>query len=476
MAKRPVIILHGYSDKPESAGEWLRLLRARDYDATEIMVGGYVSLSNEVTIKDVAEAFDRALRARKGLGGDEEFDVIVHSTGMLVIRAWLTSYGLQGKVGEKRQARLKHLIGLAPATFGSPMAHKGRSWIGALVKGSKEVGHPDFLEAGDQILSALELGSKYTWDLAHLDFLKDIYGPDQTSPYPFVLIGTEGYKGLRKLAQEAGTDGTVRWAGCGFNTRKIVLDLSVDASMPIADADRAEPVEWSNENVPLAFVQGYDHGSIFTSPETTSKAGPLVAAVTDALSVESAETYRQWGNRYAGWSDQLLPPGVTAPYQQFVTHVVDERGDSVSDYFIELCTDRDGEICAVEEFEEDVHSWRENQSYRCFHVNLGPLAGLTTLYLHLSARSGTRLVGYYGVDSERMKPNNVGNVELSDGVWDARIQIPAILRTRDGRSFKLFYPFTTTLLEIRLNREPSFGVRGRVFWFESDPVKPKSDQ
>ncbi len=73
----------------------------------------------------------------------------VHSTGTLVVRAWLTAYS-------QCQARLKHLIGLAPATFGSPLVHKGRSWLGALVRSNRET-CPDFLKAGDLILGCLAL-------------------------------------------------------------------------------------------------------------------------------------------------------------------------------------------------------------------------------------------------------------------------------------------------------------------------------
>ena len=51
-------------------------------------------------------------------------------------------------------------------------------------------------------------------------------------------------------------------------------------------------------------------------------------------------------------------------------------------------------------------------------------------------------------------------------VWTATIRIPATLKTGDGREVRIFYPFTSTLLEIRLNREPSFGKKGNVFWFE----------
>jgi hypothetical protein len=45
---------------------------------------------------------------------------------MLVLRSWLTMY-------RKRLDRVKGLIGLAPATFGSPVARMGRSWLGAIV-------------------------------------------------------------------------------------------------------------------------------------------------------------------------------------------------------------------------------------------------------------------------------------------------------------------------------------------------------
>lgn len=58
----------------------------------ETCIGNYVSLSTEVRIKDIAEGFDRALRREAGLAPSQPFDAIVHSTGMLVVRAWLSTY------------------------------------------------------------------------------------------------------------------------------------------------------------------------------------------------------------------------------------------------------------------------------------------------------------------------------------------------------------------------------------------------
>jgi hypothetical protein len=94
-----------------------------------------VTLNNEVTIKDLGEAFDLALhmtKFAKEIPGDGwTFDAVVHSTGMLVLRQWLTSDPFQPGDVRSRIRRLKHLVGLAPATFGSPQAKKGRSWLGA---------------------------------------------------------------------------------------------------------------------------------------------------------------------------------------------------------------------------------------------------------------------------------------------------------------------------------------------------------
>jgi triacylglycerol esterase/lipase EstA (alpha/beta hydrolase family) len=166
---RPLVLIHGYSATGLDFEPLSKIFQGDGVPAIDVNIGNYVSLNNEITIKDIAEGLDRAFRNKAGLNEGQEFDAIVHSTGMLVIRSWLTNYG--AAVGSNnRLARLKHLIGLAPATWGSPQAHKGRTWLGALVKGNREPG-PDFLNAGDEVLDGLELGSRFTWDLAHLDLL-----------------------------------------------------------------------------------------------------------------------------------------------------------------------------------------------------------------------------------------------------------------------------------------------------------------
>ena len=135
-AQGRVLLIHGYSANWQAFLPWKAALSAAGIATETISVGNYVTLNNEVTIKDLGEAFDRALRMTKFASAIPSdgwtFDAVVHSTGMLVLRQWLTSDPYPLSDVRSRIRRLKHLVGLAPATFGSPQAEKGRSWLGAL--------------------------------------------------------------------------------------------------------------------------------------------------------------------------------------------------------------------------------------------------------------------------------------------------------------------------------------------------------
>ncbi len=138
------LLIHGYSASGADLAPWRDALEKAGIDTAPIAIGNYVTLNNEVTIKDLGEAFDRALRLTPWSDGSKDdswtFDAIVHSTGMLVLRQWLASDPFPRDDPRSRIRRLKHLVGLAPATFGSPQAREGRSWLGALIKGTRPWG------------------------------------------------------------------------------------------------------------------------------------------------------------------------------------------------------------------------------------------------------------------------------------------------------------------------------------------------
>ena len=449
----PLILIHGYSDKGESFRKWKELLIATGkYTADDIHICSYRTLTNEVTIKDVAEGFDRALRINTGITSDQAFDAMVHSTGMLVLRSWLTVFG--------RHERLKHIIALAPASFGSPLAHKGRSWIGSLFKGSRERG-PDFLEAGDLVLDGLELGSRFTWDLAHKDLLGEevFYGPTDKTPYVFTFCGNKQYGGLRgAVISSPGTDGTVRWSGASLDTRKITLDFT----KPPEDDNRYRITSWpaharANLAMPFIPIDGLNHASIIENPSEI-----LVGFVVSALSVSDSSMYNDWIQDTLEKSAETIA-GMTDKYQQFVIKACDERGDGITDYNLQLYKVSKGKDPANERnwdpIKIDVHSYSGDNSYRCFHINLQDLLGdeIESLRLEFMASSGTVLLGYLDYTGE------MEDILPTKGEATFTMDLTSLIKDKE---IKFFYPFTTTLIEVILNREPlPFRNKNEIAWF-----------
>lgn len=440
MADRKVVLLHGYSADGQAFVAWRKALEAAGWAPDQLLTISYESLTNEVSIRDIAEGFDKLLRQQVALREDESFDAIVHSTGMLVLRAWLTRRG----VSAERRARLKHLVALAPATFGSPLAHKGRSFLGALVKGRKAFG-PDFLEAGDRVLDALELGSRFGWELSHIDLFgtECFYDTRRVTPYVFVFCGNRGYRGLSAMANEPGTDGTVRWAGCALNSRKLVLDLTSEC----AEEDRVSAADWTQDDVPMYPVDGVNHGTILSAPPPT-----LVTMVVDALRVSSGTACTEWHSATARAVQSTRD--ALAPWQQFVVRAVDERGDGIPDWNLQLSL-ADGAV--LEPFAQDVHVYRGDPSYRSFHVPLAKLSdpALLTgrprrLTAHLYASSGSSRILYTGALTDPMTADRPGRA----GTWCGTLDLSSIL---PGGAIRFFHPCTTTFVELRLDREPLTG-------------------
>ena len=467
---RPILLIHGYSASGLDFEPVCRRLQTNGVQPLDINIANYVSLNNEITIKDIAEGFDRALRNQAQLSADQEFDAIVHSTGMLVLRSWLTNYG--AAVGSNnRLKRLKHLIGLAPATWGSPQAHKGRTWIGAMVKGSKEPG-PDFLNAGDEVLDGLELGSRFTWDLAHLDLLgpTPYYDAGPNTPYICVFIGNTPYSGISSIANDPGTDGTVRWSGCALNTRKITVDLT---RTPIgADGkpvDRVSITPWAGRvDIPMIAVDGRNHATLISDPDED-----MVQRVARFLNIDDETDYIAWlkdaqAHAAPALSKMLVNPGKGAAglegefksffghliheaeqpmdgWQQFVVHVRDERGDPVTDYMVDVLRQQNGAWTTFEEMYTDVHAYAADPSFRCFHIRLpkGITQSKQPLQIRITASTGTALMAYQGYstdDGAQTMTATAGPVTIQvNGLGDA----------------SLFFPFTTTLVEFVINREPS---------------------
>jgi hypothetical protein len=461
----PLVLIHGYSDSSDGFKHWQKLLiQKRALAPKDVHVLNYVSLANEVTIRDIAEGFNSELEA--AIGPDTKFDAIVHSTGMLVIRAWLTRFSSMN-----RPARLRHLVALAPATNGSPVAHKGRSWLGALVKGKKDWGGPDFLEAGNEVLRALELASKYTWDLAESDMFGDgntaRFKKGPSSPFVFTICGDTGLGRITDLATEAvgtkidGSDGVVRWAGAALNCRRMIIDFTemTDASIAAdAPSHMSETVsKWSNQDNILVLWPRLNHGTIM-NPNGHDE---LVDLVSEALDVKDDNEFKDWNSK-ALLLAKSKRAGKKPPdnWQQFVIRVVDERGDGVTDWTIGISMIMKGKDRSKPVRIDDLHPYERDRSYRCLHVNLTE-AGLDDplvleniehfkMVLFMTTNSTYLVYNANRTEGTRLTQ------DLSKGLSELEVDLKTWLNRDDNADeFALLFPLSTTYIEFRVNRDPT---------------------
>ena len=218
----PIVLIHGYSAESKetdsasiesiygSLPQALRTLYG-DNSVVEIDLSRWVSLEDGLHIDDISRAFDRALHsdayAHLPAHG---FNVIIHSTGALVIRNWLRKFS-------PRPSPLGNLIYLAGANFGSGWADIGK---GQLAKWARLVFQAGS-EQGLRVLDALEFGSEETIDL-HLYFTEAGNSPDRIYKVrEHIIIGTQAdahwYEAPIRYAKEDGSDGVIRVAASNLN-------------------------------------------------------------------------------------------------------------------------------------------------------------------------------------------------------------------------------------------------------------------
>ncbi|HWE77294.1 MAG TPA: hypothetical protein VG270_02135 [Pseudolabrys sp.] len=199
--------------------------------------------------------------------------------------------------------------------------------------------------------------------------------------------------------------------------------------------------DWRNADIPVHLVEGLNHGTILTNPTDE-----LVALVRSAIQIDSAAAYADWlikadaRVRFGKARDGL--------WQQFIVRAYDERQDPITDYNLQLFTDKDNSESRVDEFDKNVDVYSKDSSYRCFFVDLNKFRGQKTLWLSVLAQSGSQWVNYEGFDSEA--DANVGPITSRNG-WDAWLDLSALLGDGDG----FLSPFTTTLVELYIDREPT---------------------
>lgn len=367
MAKqqRMVVLVHGWSvrntDTYGGLPERLKLESQRspdlELDLRQIWLSEYISFHNEVTIPDIARAFQAALERELGdaLKNRQRFVCITHSTGAPVIRAWLHHFYLSAG---KKLPPLSHLIMLAPANFGSALVQLGLSKLSRLKAWFEGV------DVGTGVLDWLELGSAQSLAL-NLEWLQrgaGCIGPKGF--FPFVLAGQSHdpklYDFINSYTAEMGSDGVIRVASANLNYTHVRLEQMAPAPDKNAalgfSAPRLTPAAPTlSPAVPLALIPGVCHSDlrmgIMRSIPADATPNATVIAILQCLRVATLKDYAAVFDAFRAQTaevqqrEQVEDRSLIGPFDHqvivdpccmLVLRVRDDQGNALKDFDVLL--------------------------------------------------------------------------------------------------------------------------------------------
>lgn len=344
-----LVFVHGWS--VTDTDTYAKLPEALVYQAPDelgleiahVWLGKYISFNDAVQMTDIVVGLNQALHdVLAPDGGDlPEFSCITHSTGGPVMREWVDRY--YGATGLDNLP-LRHLIMLAPANHGSPLAKLGKERVGrikAWVHGT---------EPGAGILRWLSLGSEGQWRLSNAwaDYpLSDAHF------YPFVLTGqaidTKLYDFLNSYLVEVGSDGVVRVASANLNYTMLTLRETetvlvnenfiprgqAEARMLIIEGGLRRPPRCALGVLPKTSHSGSDMGIMFSVTNPKDRRKRIAQDILRCLRVQDREDYEQQSWQFDNATRETQQADRHSRrhrYANLVFRITDNCGNAVTDF------------------------------------------------------------------------------------------------------------------------------------------------
>jgi len=344
----PVVFLHGWSGDRGSYGKLPELLAGRGHEVSHIFLGRYATGDNDLTIDDFAIRLEDVVRT--GHRFATPFDLVVHSTGAVVARRWLSRF-----YAVDAPSPVRRFVMAAPANNGSRLA----SW-----------GDKVPWDWGNRVLDALELGSRLTWDL-NWEWMSTGRAQRMAGLEMWHLQGTNRDLGLGNLLdvpdelfglnvpsfEERGSDNTVRFCAANLNMKGVRLRPGQKMDAAVVEEIRGIPVHvfpdrshFGEKHGILSSIQSANH-AVFRDVEAILNAHP--PPVPDAM--------------------QAGIPGAAGEYLMLNVRVVDQLGNPHAGFLPNFYYGSGGERKKL-----TVEHRRQKDEIQCFYLRAKDgLDGLT---------------------------------------------------------------------------------------------------
>lgn len=433
-----VFLVHGWSVSETKTYQALHeRLSKNGYDLKDVFLGRYVSLDNDVEVRDVARALQNELARPHCLGKGawkEPFHIITHSTGALVVKQWIVEH-YKGKWAARKP--LKNVVFLAGPHFGSRLAHHGRSMLA----------HARYWgDTGKEILTALELGSKFSWANNAAWLTGTNWKAKGIRPY--CLIGDRVKKDFFQskifpAGFEEGSDMVVRVPAGNLNFKRYRFDLASGQSKVLGEIT----------GIPFAALEAYTHSGPGAGIMNSIKSGSTPAThqalklILRCLSVKSAADYKRVEGELAAVTKRTR--NMRQGFAQLDFSFRDNDGMPVTDYSFVL-----GAIVNEKRKPSKTiaHTHKNNADGSRFTVfiNLKQFESKLTYYMDLTANTATSLVSYPAVP----RPPEFSGLQLRNVIREDEVtQIEVVLGRVPRRELFIFHRGDDADLHVEWNRD-----------------------
>lgn len=347
-----ILFIHGWSEDSHCFSYLQQMLFPNNSKKYQINLADFVTLDDTVTFTDLVAAMQQAWTKHNLPVSNKDVDIVTHSTGALVLRAWLRQYYPRGN------SPIERVVMLAPPNFGSHIAHKGAAFYGRIYKGLNK---QNPFEVGENLLKDLEIGSEFTQRLAEFDCFSGYSSFQPNDIMVTILIGGSGYDGFASVANVPCSDGVVPIPLAQLEPKR--LKIRYDSSdKPYFDLIN------STSQVACKIIPSLNHSSILTGEGDIH----FSKILHEALTVSSIE-FLSYRVRLMNENKSLGKEKNISPYQKTLVNVTNQFSENVNEYFIAFAAEYGRFISNMNNFHDElvksVHCNTYNSSVRCFTLD-----------------------------------------------------------------------------------------------------------